>query len=281
MNAKKDLILVTGASGTIGSELTRILTAQAYQVRTTTSKTPKDASSVQVNFATGEGIRSAFEGVDKVFLISPPGYADQYKILSPLIQEARRRGVKKVVLMTALGANASEDTPFRRAEIELEKSGLKYNIVRPNWFMQNFNTFWVQGIREQEKIELPAGKAKTSFIDARDISAVIATLLTTDKFDNKAFDLTGPHALDHDEVAKEISGSIAKKISYQEIQPDDLKRGLLGAGLPEDYTHFLIMIFGFLREGYNAPVTSSVRDILGREPGNFTQYARDFKHAWM
>jgi len=278
---KQDLILVTGASGTVGTELTRLLKAEGHKVRTTTSKTPKDANSVHINLATGEGLRDAFEGVDKVFLLSPPGYADQYKMLSPMIQEAKRRGVKKVVLMTAMGANASENTPFRKAEIELEKSGLAYNIVRPNWFMQNFNTFWIQGIREQGKILLPAGKAKTSFIDAKDISAVVAKLLTTDKFDNKDFDITGPKALDHDEVAKEISAVTGKNITYQEIQPAELRKGLLAAGLPEDYTDFLLMILGFLREGYSARTTTSVKDILGREPRDFSQYARDNKQAWL
>ncbi|WP_413289216.1 SDR family oxidoreductase [Bdellovibrio sp. HCB337] len=278
---KQDLILVTGASGTVGTELIRLLKAEGHKIRATTSKTPKDASSVHVNLATGEGIREAFEGVDKVFLLSPPGYADQYKMLSPMIQEAKRRGVKKVVLMTAMGANASDETPFRRAEIELEKSGLTYNIVRPNWFMENFNTFWIQGIREHGKILLPAGKAKTSFIDAKDISAVIAKLLTTDKFDNKDFDLTGPQALDHDEVAKAISDVTGKKIVYQEIQPNELKVGLLAAGLPADYTEFLLAILGFLREGYSARTTTSVKDILGRAPGDIKQYAQAHKQAWL
>jgi uncharacterized protein YbjT (DUF2867 family) len=278
---KQDLILVTGASGTVGTELTRLLKAEGHKVRTTTSKSPKDANSVHINLATGEGIRDAFEGVDKVFLLSPPGYADQYKMLSPMIQEAKRRGVKKVVLMTAMGANASEDTPFRKAEIELEKSGLAYNIVRPNWFMQNFNTFWIQGIREQGKILLPAGKAKTSFIDSKDISAVVAKLLTTDKFDNKDFDLTGPKALDHDEVAKEISAATGKNITYQEIKPEDLRKGLLAAGLPADYTEFLLLILGFLREGYSERTTNNVKEILGREPHDFSQYARENKQAWL
>ena len=173
MYMKKDLILVVGASGTVGSEVVRILKANGHSVRQATSQPSTKTDLVQVNLATKEGISQAFAGVDKAFFLSPPGFTNQYEILSPLIQQAQKSHLKKVVLMTALGANASESTPFRRAEIELEKSGLIFNIVRPNWFMQNFNTFWIQGIREQGKILLPAGKAKTSFIDARDISAVI------------------------------------------------------------------------------------------------------------
>ncbi len=280
---KKDLILVVGASGTVGSELSRLLEEQGYSVRATTSKPVKEDSSslVHLNLATGEGITKAFESVDKAFFLSPPGYANQYAMLSPLIQEAKRRGLKKVVLMTAMGANASEDTPFRRAEIELEKSGLAYNIIRPNWFMQNFNTFWIQGIREQGKILLPAGNAKVSFIDARDIASVAAKLLTTDEFNNKDFDLTGPESVDHAQVAAAISKVTGKTITYQEIKPEELKAGLLAAGLPKDYTDFLLLIMGFLREGYSARTTDNVKAITGKAPRTLAAYAQDYKASWL
>lgn len=279
----KDLILVVGASGTVGSELSTLLEKQGYRVRATTSKPVNDNSNakVHVNLATGEGITKAFEGVDKAFFLSPPGFADQYAMLSPLIQEAKRRGLKKVVLMSAMGANASDDTPFRKAEIELEKSGLAYNIIRPNWFLQNFNTFWIQGIREQGKILLPAGNAKVSFIDARDIAAVAAKLLTSDEFNNKDFDLTGPQAVDHAEVADAITKATGKKVSYQEIKPEELRAGLLSAGLPKDYVDFLLLIMGFLREGYSAGVTENVKKITGTAPRSLAAYAQDYKASWL
>lgn len=282
---KTEKILIVGASGTVGSEAARILTAQGYQVRGTTSKKtslPKNGIEwVHVNLITGEGVEGAFKGVDRAFLLSPPGYADQFKILAPLIQEAKKNHLKKVVLMTAFGANAVETSPFRRAEIDLEKSGLPFNVVRPNWFMQNFNTFWVQGILEKKKILLPAGSAKVSFIDARDISAVIAQLLVKDDFNNRAFDITGPEAIDHAEVAKTISEEIGQKIAYQEISPNEFRQGLLGAGLPEAYSDFLVMIMGFLKEGYNSQVNQEVAKILGRSPLSLKEYAKDYKKSWI
>ena len=150
LNTRNEKILVVGANGTVGSEVVKILNQKGFQVKATTSRSAhvKDGVEyVQVNLATGEGVHAAFEGVERAFLLSPPGYADHHKMLSPLVQEAKRRALKKVVLMTAMGANASDATPFRKAEIELEKSGLNYNIVRPNWFLQNFFTFWGQGIK--------------------------------------------------------------------------------------------------------------------------------------
>lgn len=279
---KTDLVLVVGGTGTVGSEVVRILKSEGYRVRATTSKPLTEKGDlVQVNLVTGEGIVAAMEGVDRAFFLSPPGHADQYAILSSLIQEAKRRGLKKVVLMTAMGANAVETTPFRRAEIDLEKSGLVYNIVRPNWFFQNFNTFWVQGIQTQNKILLPAGTAKVSFIDARDIAAVVAKLLVNDEKANQVFDITGPESVDHSEVAQAISRVTDKPIVYQEIKPEDLKAGLLAGGVPKDYVEFMLLIFGFLRQGYNASVNPNVKMILGREPNGLMKYAQDYKQSWV
>lgn len=278
---KNDLVLVVGASGTVGRELINLLKVQGVRTRATTSQAVASSDTlVHVNLATGEGLKAAFEGVDKAFFLSPPGYANHHAMLSPLIQEAKRRGLKKVVLMTAMGANASDATPFRKAEIELEKSGLNYNIIRPNWFMQNFSTFFIQSIKAQGKILLPAGTAKVSFIDARDISAVAAKLLTSEEFNNKDFDLSGPEAVDHAAVAAAISKASGEAVTYQDIAPGDMRKGLLGAGLPPDYVDFMLLIFGFLKEGYNAGVTDAVKKITGQAPRTLSAYATEFSSHW-
>lgn len=278
----KDLILVVGASGTVGTELVSLLKKQGVRVRATTSKKVKASDElVHMNLVTGEGIRDGFEGVDKAFFLTPPGYADQHALFSPLIQEAKRRGLKKVVMMTVIGADKDESSAFRRAEIELEKSGLNYNILRPNWFLQNFNSFWLQGIQEQGKLFLPAGQAKVSFIDARDISAVAARLLTSDMFDRQNFDLTGAQAVDHAEAAQALQKVSGREIAYQEIAPTEFKQALVKAGLPEDYVDYLVKIFGFLREGKSARTTSAIQDITGVKPRTLEQYANDYKQNWI
>ena len=275
--------LVIAASGTVGSRVVRDLVAKGHGVRAATHR--KDAAptngveKVHLDLATGAGIAAAFDGVDGALLLAPPGYADQQKLLSPLVAEAARRKLGKVVLMTAMGANAA-DTPFRRVEQQLEASGLRYNIIRPNWFMQNFQTFWLQGINEQGKILLPAGRGRASFIDARDIAAVAVRLLTTHDEDRKAFDLTGPEALDHDQVASILSEVTGRRIVYQEIEPGALRDGFVAAGVPADYADFLIAILGYLKQGYAAPTTDAVKKLLGREPIAFRQYARDERTAW-
>jgi uncharacterized protein YbjT (DUF2867 family) len=244
-------ILVVGASGTIGSELVRVLKADGHSVWTTTSKAATKPDQVHLNLLTGEGLDAAFAGVTRAFFLSPGGYADQYAILAPLIAKAKSASLKKVVLMTAMGVEMNAEAPLRRAELALEASGVPFNIIRPNWFMQNFNTFWVYGIKAHGAIRLPVGDGKASFIDARDISAVAAKLLTNDSHNGKAFTLTGPESLTHADVAALIAKEIGKPVAFTDVEPEELKGVLIGAGLPADYVDFLLLILGFLKAGYS------------------------------
>lgn len=273
--------LVIGASGTVGSELSRLLAAQGQTVRRATSRAPQSADQVQIDLARGTGIAAALEGVDRAFLLAPPGHTNQHELLGPVIDAARQRGLRRVVLMSAMGANADDSAPLRRAELQLERSGLAWNVIRPNWFMQNFHTFWLHGIQTQGRILLPVGRAKGSFIDARDIAAVAASLLTRDDLANRDFDLTGAEALDHDEVAAILSRETGRDIRYQEITPEAMLEGLRQAGLPRDYAEFLVLILGFFKAGYAERTTDAVQAITGHAPRRFADYAHDHRQAWL
>jgi uncharacterized protein YbjT (DUF2867 family) len=179
-----------------------------------------------------------------------------------------------------MGADAAPDTPLRKAELALEAAGIGWNTVRPNWFMQNFHTFWLAGIRDAATIFLPTGSAKGSFIDARDIAAVAAELLSSHTHDNADFDLTGARALDHDEVAAILSKAAGRTIRYQDIPPEAMLQGLLGAGLPQPYAEFLNLILGYFKAGYAERTTDAVQRITGRAPIAFERYAEDHRAHW-
>jgi len=272
--------LVVGASGQIGAELADRLVAQGQTVRRATHQTPQRPDQVQLNLATGDGLTQALAGADQAFLMAPPGFARQDELLIPAIEAARAAGVRKVVMLSALGANAADDLPLRRAERHLESSGLRWNVLRPNWFMQNFHTFWLHGIRTQGQIMLPAGQAKGSFIDTRDVAAGAARLLQDDDFVDAAHDLTGAEALDHNEVAAILSRAVGRPIGYTDLAPEAMRQGLLGAGLPADYTEFLLTILAAFKAGHAAVLTDGVQRLTGRLPRRFEAYAQEHRGAW-
>lgn len=275
-------ILVIGASGTVGTELVKELKKKGQQViRTTSKKSNLEPDQVHLDLLNHQGLDQAFVDVDRVFFLSPPGYTNQNELLVPIIEKAKQKKIKKAVMMSAMGANAYEAAPLRQAEIQLEKSGVAYNIIRPNWFMQNFNTFWIEGILKANTIFLPVGEAKTSFIDARDIAAVAAELLTTERYNNQDFDLTGSESLTHQEAATLISESTGKRIGFQDISSKEMLGLLQKAGLPTNYSEFLIMILAALKEGHAERRTDAVEKITGRKPRSFKQYTLDYKTSWI
>lgn len=271
--------LVIGAGGTVGTELSRLLEHAGHTVRRATSRAAGPGQ-VHLDVAKGEGIADALVGVDGAFLLSPPGYTNQDELLGPVVEAAKTQGVKKVVLMTAMGADADPSAPMRKLELQLEGSGLTWNVIRPNWFMQNFHTFWLHGIKTASAIQLPTGHAKGSFIDARDIAAVASVLLTSSRFDNQAFDLTGDEQLDHAQVAALLSAELGRTIRYEDITPEAMRPGLLAAGLPPAYADFLLLILNYFKLGYAERVTTAVQDITGTSPRRFAGYARDYREAY-
>ena len=280
-------IFVYGATGQIGSGVVERLLGAGHEVWAATRNPEKqerreNLTWVQVDSARpGSGFEALTE-VERAFLMSPPGQADQNEVLGPWVQEAAKAGLQKVVMMTALGLDqAPPEVPFRKLELALINSGLPYNIIRPNWFMQNFNTFWIEGILRDKTIYFPGGEAKTSFIDSRDIVESAFILLTGDEHTGKEFALTGSEALTHDEVAALIGKSTGVDIRYIDVGPEDFRASLVRAGLPEDYADLLVSLAANLAAGYNAGVSGAVKDITGKDPVLFGEYATAYKDAWL
>lgn len=271
---------MVGASGPVGSELSRLLREQGNDVIGTTSKKVEKFGLRYLNVLTGDGLAECFKDIETAFLMSPTGISDQFRVLYPMIQEAKNRKVRKVVLMTVLGANADPKGGFRKAEIELEKSGLNYCIIRPNWFMQNFDRFWTGSIHDQGKLRLPGGNSRVSFIDTRDIAAVAAKLIGSDERINQDFDLTGTEAITMGEAAAEISKACGAEIPYEEISIEAFQAEMTKAGYGADYVALMGKLLGALKAGYGSWVTEEVQTVLGRDPIQFSSYAQDHSEVW-
>lgn len=273
-------VLVVGASGFVGSELVRLLKRAEHEVKSVSSRQSVDPDVLTIDLTRGADLEAAFEGVDAAFLMAPPGKSDQHTLLSPQIRVASRKRLGTVVMLSAPGAGSERETPFRRAEIELEATDLDYTILRPNWFMQNFNSYWLGQINGDGRMRLPAGGARASFIDTRDIAAATAVLLTSGGGGRRTLDLTGPEALDHHQVAYELSAVIGRKIAYEDVSPSEFAAQLSDAGVAPANVAYLNGIFAELKQGRREPVSLSFEEVVGRAPRRFADYAQDHRHHW-
>lgn len=276
--AKKTLVL--GAGGTVGRPLVAALLARGVAVKagSRSGSAVAGAEGVTVDLADPATLPAALDGVDRAYVLLPTGNLAITELLLPVIAAAAERQVK-VVLQSVIGVDADDSIPYRQAEIALEKSGTPHVILRPNWFTDNFLTFWKPGI-DHGVIALPAGDGKSSFIDARDIAESAAAALTTDAFDGRAFNLTGPAALGYGEAAEILSAVLGRPIAYQAIDDDAFIALLTGAGVPAAYAGFLATIFYPVRQGWTGLVTGDVETLTGRAPRSVETWARDHAAAF-
>jgi uncharacterized protein YbjT (DUF2867 family) len=276
-------ILVTGGTGAVGSEVVKRLLSAGVPVRATTRRPPLDPGTAGVEWLPFEvGARGAecgrlLDGIERVFLMAPTGYVDQYALLSPWIEAARVSRVARVVLMTAQGVDADDRIPFRRAELELIDAGLGYAILRPAWFMQNFHTFWGHGIRRQGVLAVPAGDGRLVFVDTRDVAEVAATLLLADSVEDQAVDVTGPEACDHAYAAAVLAAATGRSVRYENVAPEVCFRTLVAWGMPDDYAGLVLEMFAEVRDGGAVNVTNVVERITGHRPRDLATYARDYR----
>ncbi|MBY7767294.1 SDR family oxidoreductase [Vibrio fluvialis] len=268
-------VLVLGASGHVGQPLVAELLAKGEQVKAASRSGQAfgAAEGAVFDFADPTTFDAAFDGVDRAYVMLPGGYVESKALLEPVIQAAAERNVK-VVFQSVLGVDADDSIPYRQVEIALENSGVPYVILRPNWFADNFHTYWKAGI-DQGVIGVPAGDGKSSFIDVRDIASSAAAALTTNRFDNQAFNLTGPEALSYAQAAQKISEALGKPVAYQAMEEGAFCDLLKSVGVPADYAEFLTSIFYPVREGWTAGVSDAVATLTGKAPRSLDEYIAD------
>ncbi|WP_192385662.1 SDR family oxidoreductase [Mesorhizobium silamurunense] len=269
-------ILVIGATGNVGRPLVRELVAAGEQVKAASRAATviSGAEAIRFDQADPSTYQDAFNGVDRVYVLVPSDRLDVADYLTPILQAAIERNVK-VALQTALGVDADERTPYRQAELFLERSGTPFVIVRPTWFSDNFHLSWLPGIKAQGVIAVPAADGKSSFIDVRDIAASAASALRSNQFDGKAYNLTGPASLSYHEAAGILSTVAGKEVRYQPVDDQTFIGILTGVGMPADFASHLASLFYPVREGWTAVVADGVETLTGKPPRSLETYATD------
>jgi uncharacterized protein YbjT (DUF2867 family) len=279
------MILITGATGLAGSEVIREFIRNKYPVRALVRSRAKASAFeafptveiVEGDMLSPETLADVLSGVDRVLLISSP---DQQMVetQSAFIDAAKRAGVRHIVKFSGLSA-ADVSTSFifgsMHAEIErhLERSGLSWTHLRPSQFMTEYLRE-VPTILAQGALFLPLKDARLTPVDVADIAKAAFVLLTTPGHEGKIYEMSGPEALNMEEIAEHISRGIGQTVRYISISREERKQALLAAGVPSFFVDALDAQAGERLKGGEAVVHPETHTKLGIPPTTFAQFAR-------
>jgi uncharacterized protein YbjT (DUF2867 family) len=278
-------ILVTGATGIVGSRVVRELQYCGVSIRAFARDTDKAASLFgdgversRGDFADAASVRCALGGVDRVFLACA-NHPRQVEYEIGMIEAAREAGIQRIVKLSALGAEIGSPVAFWdwHAQIEqhLQASGVPAVVLRPSFNMTNLLGSAEQ-IKYARSLFAPAGGARIAMIDPTDVAAVAAVTLTEDGHDGKTYTLTGPETISFERVAEELSDIINQSIQFVAVPNEAAEHALVESGVPEFVAGQIVAVFSLLRRGVQNYTTDTVSAIIGRSPHTFAHFAREY-----
>ncbi|MFK0259024.1 NAD(P)H-binding protein [Streptomyces sp. NPDC090445] len=257
-------VLVIGGRGKTGRRVVERLAAQGRGVRVGSR-----SGDPAFDWNDPEGWARALDGVDRVYVTYYPdlGFPGAEERVAAFAKAAVAAGVRRLVLLSGRGEEGAQ-----RAEERLKESGADWTVVRAGWFAQNFDEgIFVDDVRAGT-LALPTGDAVEPFVDADDIADVVVAALADDRHIGRTYELTGPRLMSFAEVAAELSKATGREIAYVPVSDEAYRAALRELeDVPEEFAD----LFEMLRDGRNARTEDGVREVLGREPRDFTAYARD------
>jgi uncharacterized protein YbjT (DUF2867 family) len=282
------MILVTGATGTVGSEAVRLLSARHHPtralIRDPSRVAHRDELADEIEIVTGDFDRpdtldAALDGIDTVILVSPAVPAQEIAV----IDSAVRQGVAHIVKITN---KASADSPVdrrrgqARIEAHLEAIGVAYTLLRSNAYLQNLLAL-APMIQQTQGFTMSAGEGQVGMIDARDVAAAATAIATApDAHAGRAYWLTGPDLITYTDIAKQLSAALGHEVEYRRILPDDHRVAIIRAGVPEAVATSNALAFGLIADGDAAWLTSDVATLTGTAPRSLHTFITEHAAAF-
>ncbi|MEU9603359.1 NmrA family transcriptional regulator [Streptomyces sp. NPDC048057] len=259
-------VLVTAATGKTGRRVVPRLTARGITVRagSRTGDTVFDWQAPDTWAPALQGVQRAY--VNYYPDLAAPGAVEAMRAFGAT---AAKSGVSRLVLLSGRGEPAAV-----AAEAALAECGVPLTVVRASFFAQNFSEGpMAEGLGRGE-IAFPAGDTAEPFIDAEDLADVLVAALVEDGHEGRTYEVTGPRPMTFAEVAAEVSSALGREVRYVPVPGAAYQAALQEAGLSEPEAMWLTDLFTTLLDGHNASSTTGVRELLGREPGDFAAFAR-------
>ena len=275
------MILVTGATGTVGREVVLQLVAAGERVRAMTRDPKKADFDPKVEVVAGDlgdpgTLDGAVAGVDRVFALSTGPQLGVHD--ANLARAAKKAGARHVVKLSVLGAGSDAHNVIadwhEAGEKAIRESGLAFTFVRPGMFMSNALN-WARTAKSQGKVFSNYRDGKVPPVHPRDIAAVAVKALTSSGHEGKSYPLTGGEALSMEEQVAILSEIVGKPIVFVRISDDAAREGMLKAGMPPVMVEALVEISGAQRTGTASEPLPTVEQVLGRKPLTWADWVRE------
>lgn len=278
------MILITGATGNLGTELRWYLRESGHPAVSMVRReqafetlTRAGYDTVLGDFDDAESLRLSLQGIEKAFLVCTPDEHLEEREMR-FIRAAKRAGVREVVKVSALLATPDSPSPILRmhgaVEESLKASGMAYTILRPHGFMQTFFWMMAPAIRELGTLPCPAGDGRCAYIDLRNVARAAWVALTEEDHGNKTYELTGSESLSKSEIAARLSAATGQPINYVDIPEVPMLKSMHDMGVPESAVEHVAFVFQEIRRHQLAFTTDTLAE-LGIEATTWEQCAED------
>ncbi len=275
---EKSKILITASTGNIGAPLVNALYKKQipFTAATRNSESANDKfgfkpETVFMDFRDNSSFKQALEDKEILFLCGPSATPEAEELLKPLVEEAVNQNIKHVVFIAS----------YPSLMDKIEKSDMNYTFIKANFFMQNFEMYQTEDIRDRNQIFMPTGDGKAPFIHTRDIGEVAAEIIEKPgNYKSQKVYLTGPEALDHFQVADIFSEVLGREIIYKNPDDDSYRKEMQDRGFSDKYIDAMLAVFGKIKKGQVTQTSDMVAKILDREPISLQEYVRERKNLF-
>ncbi|MFS0660340.1 MULTISPECIES: SDR family oxidoreductase [Bacillaceae] len=279
-------ILVTGFTGKVGLQVANYLKdidipilCGVRNVERARAKFGDIYEYVSLDFSDPTTFDGALENIDRIFLMYPPG---ENLPFATFLEKAKDKEIKHITYLSLKDVQFMPFIHHYKMEKLIKSYNIPYTFVRAGYFMQNLNDFLCKEIKERQRIFVPAGKGKTSFIDTRDLAEISAlTLVNEGKHKNQIYAVTGNEALDFFDVASIMTEVLGVKIQYTNPSVKEFREYMKKIGEDEGFVNVVVGVHMPTKLGLAKGIKHDYEKVTGKTPTNIRKYIEDFKESWI
>lgn len=288
------MLVVTGPTGNVGADVARLLVESdqgityrlaAHDPARIAAEYGPEVPCARLEYRDRSTWPPVLDGIETLFLLYPlPQPWTVRSRMVPFIDAAVAAGCRHIIYVATPGSDTIKANPHYQVERHIESTGVSWTFLHASFFMQNLvrrvsTHGWEIALRDE--IVIPAGRGRTTFIDARDVATVVLKIVHDPApYKNTTLNLTGPERLDYHQVADTLSEVLGRRIRYTEPSFPRFWARALRRGVRLDVLAFMTLVYTLTRRGKNEPVTGDLAAELGHPGTSLRQFAEDYRWRW-